>query len=108
MTDYKLLIDGELVDGKGSIDVLNPATEEAFAKCPTADEAQLNAAVAAAKAAFPGWRAKAWGERQKALVQLADALEAQKEEFGRLLTEEQGKPLPFAVGEMDAAIGTSR
>lgn len=108
MTDYKLLIDGELVDGKGSIDVLNPATEEAFAKCPTADEAQLNAAVAAAKAAFPGWRAKAWGERQKALVQLADALEAQKEEFGRLLTEEQGKPLPFAVGEMDAAIGTIR
>lgn len=108
MTDYKLLIDGKLVPGAGSIDVVNPATEEAFAKCPTADESQLNAAVAAAKKAFETWKTVPWGERAKAVVQLADALEARKEEFARLLTEEQGKPFPFAMGEMDAAIGTIR
>lgn len=108
MTDFKLLIDGQLVSGAGSMDVVNPATEKPFATCPTADEAQLNAAVAAGKKAFPAWSALPWGERQKYLVKLADAMDARKEEFGRLLTEEQGKPLPFALGELDAAIGTIR
>ena len=108
MTEYKLLIDGKLVPGAGSIDVVNPATEEAFAKCPTADESQLNAAVAAAKKAFETWKTVPWGERAKALVKLADTLESRKEEFARVLTEEQGKPFPFAMGEMDAAIGTIR
>ena len=53
MGAYKLLINGEMVDGDLSMDVLNPATEEKLADCPRASEGQLNAAVAAAKAAFP-------------------------------------------------------
>ena len=108
MSHFKLLIDGKLVDGAGSIDVINPATEEAFATCPTADEGQLNAAVAAAKAAYPKWKALSWAERQAYLVKLADALEARQEEFARLLTQEQGKPLMFAHGEMAATLGTIR
>lgn len=57
MSDYKLLIGGKLVDGAQTMPVINPATEEAFATCPRASKAQLDEAVAAAKAAFPAWSA---------------------------------------------------
>jgi acyl-CoA reductase-like NAD-dependent aldehyde dehydrogenase len=48
--DYKLLIGGKLVTGDLTLDVVNPATEEVFAVAPRASEAQLDEAVAAAKA----------------------------------------------------------
>lgn len=55
MSDYKLLIGGRLVAGDRTMEVVNPATEELLAHCPRASEAQLNAAVAAARAAWPAW-----------------------------------------------------
>ena len=57
MSDFQLLINGKLVDGDASMDVINPATEQVVATAPRASKAQLNEAVAAAKAAFPGWAA---------------------------------------------------
>ena len=57
MTDFRLLINGRLVQGAGTLDVLNPATGKVLAAAPRADRAQLDQAVAAAKAAFPGWSA---------------------------------------------------
>ena len=106
--DFRLLIDGRLVAGASNFDVINPATEEVLAKCPRADVAQLNAAVAAAKAAFPAWSAKSFEERRKLLVKLADALEARSDEFARLLTLEQGKPLAHAAGEMAGSVAMIR
>ncbi len=100
MTDFKLLINGRLVPGASSMDVLNPATEEVVAVCPTASEAQLNEAVAAAKAAFPAWSKRPLSERAELLNKLADAMMARQEEFARLLTQEQGKPLPMAMWEV--------
>ena len=100
MTDFKLLINGRLVPGASSIDVLNPATEQVVAACPTASEAQLNEAVAAAKAAFPAWSKRPLKERADLLNKLADAMFARQEEFARLLTQEQGKPLPMAMWEV--------
>jgi acyl-CoA reductase-like NAD-dependent aldehyde dehydrogenase len=100
MTDFKLLINGRLVPGASSMDVLNPATEEVVAVCPTASEAQLNEAVAAAKAAFPAWSKRPLSERAEMLNKLADAMLARQEEFARLLTQEQGKPLPMAMWEV--------
>ena len=50
---FRLLINGQLVAGASTFDVINPATEQVLATCPRADAAQLDAAVAAAKAAFP-------------------------------------------------------
>ncbi len=100
MTDFKLLINGRLVAGASSMDVVNPATEEVVAACPTASEAQLNEAVAAAKAAFPAWSARPMKERAALLDKLADAMLARQEEFARLLTQEQGKPLPMAMWEV--------
>jgi len=105
MTDYKLLINGKLVAGASTMDVINPATEEVLAKCPRADKNQLNEAVAAAKAAFPAWSRKTVKERGEILMKLSQAIQAKAEELGRLLTEEQGKPLPAAIGECHGAAG---
>ena len=71
---------------------------------PRADRVQLDEAVAAAKAAFPVWSAKPIHERGALLSKLADALEARQDEFARLLTLEQGKPLSEANWEVDFTI----
>jgi acyl-CoA reductase-like NAD-dependent aldehyde dehydrogenase len=103
-SDYSLLINGRLVDGASTFDVVNPATEQVLAACPRADLAQLNQAVAAAKAAFPAWSAKPIEERKRLLVKLADALGAHSEEIARVLTQEQGKPLAMARYEIGGSI----
>jgi len=100
MSEYKLLINGRLVAGARVSDVLNPATEEPVASCPRASEAQLNEAVAAAKAAFPAWSATPIAERKKALSAIADVIEANAQDLARLLTQEQGKPIGDATGEV--------
>ncbi|MGX7895931.1 aldehyde dehydrogenase family protein [Tsuneonella sp. HG222] len=97
---FKLLIGGQLVNGAGSIDVINPATGRPFAVCPKADKAQLDAAVAAARAAFPAWSALPAVARADKLEELAAALESRAPEFASLLTTEQGKPLDQAMGEI--------
>jgi acyl-CoA reductase-like NAD-dependent aldehyde dehydrogenase len=100
LSEFALLINGRLVAGASSFEVINPATEQVLALCPRADLSQLNAAVAAAKAAFPAWAAKSLVDRRQVLLKVADALHARIEEFARLLTLEQGKPLPQAKGEI--------
>ena len=100
MSDYKLLIGGKLVAGDMVMDIINPATEEVLAVCPRGSEAQLNAAVAAAKAAFKGWANRPIDERRACITQLADAIEARTTEFARLLTQEQGKPLSESTAEI--------
>lgn len=101
--DYKLLINGALVDGAGSMPVLNPATEEVLADCPTASEAQLNEAVDAAQAAFKSWKNTSMDERRAKLGEIADIIDANSEELARTLTQEQGKPLADAMGEVAGA-----
>ena len=108
MRDFKLLINGKLVSGAARLDVINPATEEVLAEAPRADRAQLDEAIAAAKAAFPAWSAKPIRGRGALLARLADALEARQDEFARLLTLEQGKPLPEAHWEIDFTVDIIR
>jgi len=100
MSGYRLLINGKLVDGASSTPVLNPATEEAIAQCPRASRDQLDEAVAAAKAAFPAWAATPIEHRRAAIQKVADIIEANLPELARLLTTEQGKPLPDATTEV--------
>ena len=103
-TDFRLVIGGRLVEGASTFDVINPATERVLAKCPRADLAQLNQAVAAAKAAFPAWSATPLEDRRRLILRLADALSARADEFARLLTQEQGKPLAMARGEIAGSV----
>ena len=108
MSDYKMLINGVLVDGESDMAVINPANEEEFARCPVANERQLNAAVAAANKAFPAWSGKTYAQRQACLIAVADILNANAEELSTLLTKEQGKPKAQADGEVMFAEGFCR
>src|ERR1700692_5039124 len=92
MSDYKLLIDGKLVAGAMALDVVNPATEDVVAVAPRADRAQLEQAVAAAKAAFPRWSETPVRDRGALLTRLADAVEVRQAEFAEILTAANGKP----------------
>jgi hypothetical protein len=100
MEDYKLLINGDLVDGASTMEVINPATEEILAHCPRASVAQANAAVEAADAAFPNWAATPIAERRSRILKLADLLAQEASTLARLLTQEQGKPLPESTAEI--------
>jgi acyl-CoA reductase-like NAD-dependent aldehyde dehydrogenase len=99
MQTFKFLIGGKLVDGAQTMTVINPATEQPVAIAPRASAAQMNEAVAAAKAAQPAWAAKSVAERRKVLLQVADVVEKNAGEIAKILTAEQGKPLMFATGE---------
>jgi len=104
----QLLIDGELVDGARAIDLVNPADGQVFAAAPCADAAQVERAVAAGQRAFAGWRALDFAERGARIAALADALEGRAEDFAALLTQEQGKPLAEARGEIEGAVAALR
>lgn len=105
---WRLLIGGKLVDGNGSADVLDPATENVLATSPVADEAQVDEAVRAAMSAFPAWRDLSFGERGAYLSRVADAIDNKADEFATVVTLEQGKTLAASRGDVDAAIAFTR
>lgn len=108
MSDYQLLIDGKMVAGDQTMPVVNPATEEVLAQCPRASKKQLDAAVAAAKAAYPAWAALTMDQRRQHINKIADIVEANAGELARILTSEQGKPLADATGEAMGLAGFCR
>ena len=98
--DFTLTIGGKGVAGASTFPVLNPANEQVVAEAPDCSRAQLDTAVAAARAAFPAWSATPIAERRKALLAIAGVLAANLEDLKRLLTSEQGKPHADAVGDV--------
>ena len=104
MKEFKLVINGRLTPGALSMDVMNPATGEVLVKCPRADAAQLEEAVAGAKAAFSSWSRLTISDRRARINAIADELESRTEEFARVLTLEQGKPLQDALGEIGGSV----
>jgi len=92
--ETRLLIAGEQVEGQGSsLAVENPATEETLAELSAASEEQIDAAVAAAREAAPGWAATPAAERAELLHEVAARLRARTDELARAMTLEGGKPL---------------
>lgn len=100
MSDFPLLINGKLVAGDATLDVINPATEKLAGTCARASEEQLNAAVDAAAAAQPSWAALPIADRRAALEGMADIIEANAAELAQILTSEQGKPISDSVAEV--------
>ncbi len=95
----KLFINGEFVDaidGK-TFDTINPANEEVITKVAEASEADVNKAIAAARAAFDKgtWRRISPRDRGILMYKLCDLLEANKEELAHLETLDSGKPYNF-------------
>jgi aminomuconate-semialdehyde/2-hydroxymuconate-6-semialdehyde dehydrogenase len=92
------LIDGELRAPAGGayLDVFEPAAGRTYARCPDSDARDVEAAVAAAERAVPGWAALAAGERAKHLHRLADASEAKLDDLAREESRDSGKPVKLA------------
>ena len=97
-----MYINGKFTSGsaKEQIPIINPATRKKLGETPRALEADANAAVAAAKAAFPVWRSTPANDRAGALHELARKLRDHHDEMVRLLTLEEGKPAPENEEEM--------
>ena len=83
--EVKNYINGEWVDSKGQIvDVVNPATGKVIGKCPISTKEEIDAAVNAAKTAFPDWRRTTPLARSRVLFRLKDLLEEAFEEVSRI------------------------
>ena len=76
--------------------VINPSTEEPCAVISLGDAADTNAAVAAAKAAFPAWAATPPATRRAYVVKILEQYEARKEELAQAISMEMGSPLKHA------------
>jgi 5-carboxymethyl-2-hydroxymuconic-semialdehyde dehydrogenase len=87
------LIDGRKVPGREYFQTLNPATQEVLAQVARGGEAEVNAAVAAAKAAFPGWAALPPTERAKLIRRLGDLIAAHVPELSRTETQDTGQAI---------------
>jgi len=91
-------IDGRWVDpiGTGSIDVINPATEEAICAIALGSAADVDRAVAAAKAAFPAYSRWSRADRIALLQRIKDGFAARHDELARLVSQEMGAPIKMA------------
>jgi betaine-aldehyde dehydrogenase len=95
------VIDGKSVAARSgrTTDVVNPATGQTYATAPLSGTEDVDAAYTAAARAFETWRDSTPAERQRALLRIADAIEARGEEFVRVESENTGKPLGLTVTE---------
>jgi acyl-CoA reductase-like NAD-dependent aldehyde dehydrogenase len=101
-SDFTMTVGGCAALANGTIDVVNPATEAVIGQAPDAGAAELDAAVAAARAAFPAWAATPVEERREVLRAMAGVLKANLQDLARLLTLEQGKPFADACMDIGA------
>ena len=104
-------INGESVDAVDGAteEVTNPANGEVIAEMPLSSEEDVNRAVAAAKAAFPGWSTTTPAERASAMLKLADIIDEHAEEFADLEAADAGKPRGAMLeDEMPAVSDTLR
>ncbi len=94
----KLYIDGKWVEpiGKGTLEVVNSTTEEVMGRIPDGTAADIDRAVAAARAAFETWSTTNPAERLGYLQKIAEQLAARMDEIAAIIAAEVGMPLPLA------------
>jgi malonate-semialdehyde dehydrogenase (acetylating)/methylmalonate-semialdehyde dehydrogenase len=96
----KNYIGGEWVESMGEIvDVINPANCKTIARVPVSTKEEIDAAVAAAKEAFPDWRRTTPLARSRLIFRLKELLEENFEEVSRIQTQEHGKTIDESRGE---------
>ncbi|MEJ1968947.1 MAG: aldehyde dehydrogenase family protein [Rhizomicrobium sp.] len=97
-------IDGERVKADAPHESLNPSdTREVVARFPDGTVDDVNAAVDAARAAFPGWSGASPEVRADLLDKVGETILARRNELGKLLSREEGKTLPEGIGEVTRA-----
>ncbi|EXU64030.1 phenylacetaldehyde dehydrogenase [Streptomyces sp. PRh5] len=99
-------IDGEYTDAADGrrLEVTDPVTGEVYATSPRSGAADVDAAMAAAAAAFPAWRDATPATRQRLLLKIADAVEARAEEIAEAECRNTGKPRALTLTEEIAPI----
>jgi acyl-CoA reductase-like NAD-dependent aldehyde dehydrogenase len=99
MRNYdKLFIDGQWVPARGGhfLEVLNASTEQVMGRIPVGSAADIDAAVGAARAAFPGWAATTAAQRAAFLQRLVRGLLDRADEIAQVITGEVGMPLKLS------------
>ena len=95
--------------GEGRMDLIDPVTEQVYGQAPISDQSDVDAAYAAAAAAFPLWRDTTPAARQLALFRIADAMAERAEEFADLESQDTGKPRANLVAdEIDQSVDQLR
>jgi len=94
-------VDGQSVDTRSgrTSPLIDPSTGDVFASAPVSGAADVDLAMAAAARAFESWRDTTPSERQRALLRIADAIEARAEEFVAAESQNTGKPLGLTASE---------
>ncbi|TLX64234.1 methylmalonate-semialdehyde dehydrogenase (CoA acylating) [Stutzerimonas nosocomialis] len=105
MSTIPHLINGERIAGAGrTADVFNPSTGEAIHQVALADRAVIQQAIDAAKAAFPAWRATPPAKRAQVMFRFKQLLEDNAEQIAQLISQEHGKTIEDAGGELKRGI----
>ena len=101
MKKLQNFINGKSVDSASgeTTTLINPSTGQAFATAPNSNAADIDKAMKAASEAFPIWRDSTPSERQRALLKIADAIEARAQEFVDIESENCGKPKGLTASE---------
>jgi acyl-CoA reductase-like NAD-dependent aldehyde dehydrogenase len=100
MNEFKNYINGEWVTGATQLPNINPSdTSDVIGHFAQADEAQAEAAISAARSAFPRWALSTPQQRFDVLDAVGNEILARKDEIGRMLSREEGKTLPEGIGE---------
>ena len=101
---HKNLIAGEWIEGAtATLDVSPSNTDDVVGEYAQADAGETQAAITAARSAFPRWSRSTPQERHDLLLRISSEILARRDELGRLLAREEGKTLPEAVGEVTRA-----
>ena len=96
----QLYIDGQWVDGNGTLDVIDPSDGSVIAKVATAGDAEIEAALAAAHRAAPAWAKTAPRVRAEILRKAFELMTQEADYLAELISKENGKALPDAKGEV--------
>lgn len=102
--EFQNYINGKWVEGRSTFQTINPANEELLAEIAQAEITDVDAAVNAATAAFKSWRLVPAPLRGELLFKIGDILKKKKEELSQLLTQDMGKVISEARGDVQEAI----
>lgn len=108
--ELRNFIDGKYVSAKAdsAADIYNPATGEVYASAPNSSPADVDDAYKAAERAFEQWRLTTPGERQLALLKIANSFEKRADEIATVESRDTGKPIGAARGEVGGAVNQIR
>lgn len=106
MKDYKIYLAGEFVQTEEKIKVFNPHKEEAFAYTYLASKDHLEKAIKRAKGVEKEMQNLPSYQRYEILMEIAEGLHLEKELLARILSDEAGKPMRYALGEIERSVQT--